>query len=70
LTGSLADEIPSVQARECLDLLVIAAPIGRATSPEMLDVIKAAQTSVLVWRPPEEATPVAFPRGSEPWAKR
>lgn len=69
LASTLADEIPGVQARERCDLLVITAPIGRATTPDMLDVIKAAQTSVLIWRPPIDNVPVEFSRGAEPWAQ-
>ena len=62
---------PRPQARERCDLLVLAAPYGRSTPPEILDLLKSAKTSVLIWRPPpasEDSASLAHKGQSEPWA--
>ena len=49
---------------------MLAAPYGRSTPPEILDLLKSAKTSVLIWRPPlaSEAASLAHKGQSEPWA--
>ena len=41
---------------------MLAAPCGRSTPPEILDLLKSAKTNVLIWRPqlvPDDAAPPA-----------
>ena len=62
------------QAQERCDLLAMAAPSGRSTPAEILDLLKTAKTSLLIWRPPpdESQTPTtgSFARSHEPWANK